>query len=345
TTGVSQWKANSKPTFSRIGKRSLEGTEIPPALAGWFFILCFSPIGAASADVISCTNGLREDGVTACDKCGDYCDWAFDEQSKKLSVSGSGDMYDFYMILDPGPWKWYNTAPWKDFAGDITSLDVKGLSYIGRGAFGGTLNNLTSVSFDDKLEIIGYQAFDGANLSNLKLPDSLKRIDSWAFSGNLNLASVEIPDSLEYIGGGAFWDSNVSSLTLPNGADISIEYPFGFRHLSDMQIICRGSEENCNNLKEKLAHYCTNTNGVDCNDETYQVDLSGKFSLANKNNCNSATYYWDGLSCKKEGINGERTCVSGFRKNDVYCARVIYTLEEAAKLSKKTGNTFRIKYK
>ncbi|MBR2299286.1 MAG: type II secretion system protein [Alphaproteobacteria bacterium] len=38
TTGVSQWKANSKPTFSRIGKRSLEGTEIPPALAGWFFI-------------------------------------------------------------------------------------------------------------------------------------------------------------------------------------------------------------------------------------------------------------------------------------------------------------------
>ncbi|MBR2299503.1 MAG: hypothetical protein IJ870_02890 [Alphaproteobacteria bacterium] len=39
TTGVSQWKANSKPTFSRIGKRSLEGTEIPPALAGWFFIV------------------------------------------------------------------------------------------------------------------------------------------------------------------------------------------------------------------------------------------------------------------------------------------------------------------
>ena len=31
TTGVSRWKANSKPTFSRIGKRSLEGTEIPPA--------------------------------------------------------------------------------------------------------------------------------------------------------------------------------------------------------------------------------------------------------------------------------------------------------------------------
>ncbi|MBR2299573.1 MAG: hypothetical protein IJ870_03245 [Alphaproteobacteria bacterium] len=41
TTGVSRWKANSKPTFSRIGKRSLEGTEIPPALAGWFFIFAF----------------------------------------------------------------------------------------------------------------------------------------------------------------------------------------------------------------------------------------------------------------------------------------------------------------
>ncbi|MBR2299533.1 MAG: hypothetical protein IJ870_03045 [Alphaproteobacteria bacterium] len=41
TTGVRRWKANSKPTFRRIGKRSLEGTEIPPALAGWFFILSF----------------------------------------------------------------------------------------------------------------------------------------------------------------------------------------------------------------------------------------------------------------------------------------------------------------
>ena len=308
-------------------------------------ILCFSPIGAASADVISCTNGLREDGVTACDKCGDHCDWAFDEQSKKLSVSGSGDMYNFDMILDTGPWKWYNTAPWKDFADDITSLDVKGLSYIGSGAFGGTSNNLTSVSFDDKLEQIGGQAFDGANLSNLKLPDSLKRIEGWAFSGNPNLASVEIPDSLKYIGAGAFWGSNISSIILPDRTDVSSEYPFGFRHLSDMQIVCRGSEENCNNLKEKLAHYCTNTSGVDCGDETYQVDLSGKVSLANKNNCNSSTYYWDGLSCKKEGINGDRTCVSGFRKNDVYCARVIYTVDEANAVAKPTGNMIRIKYR
>ena len=308
-------------------------------------ILCFSPIGAASADVISCTNGLREDGVTACDKCGDHCDWAFDEQSKKLSVSGSGDMYNFDMILDPGPWKWYNTAPWKDFADDITSLDVKGLSYIGSGAFGGTSNNLTSVSFDDKLEQIGGQAFDGANLSNLKLPDSLKRIEGWAFSGNPNLASVEIPDSLKYIGAGAFWGSNISSIILPDRTDVSSEYPFGFRHLSDMQIVCRGSEENCNNLKEKLAHYCTNTSGVDCGDETYQVDLSGKVSLANKNNCNSSTYYWDGLSCKKEGINGDRTCVSGFRKNDVYCARVIYTVDEANAVAKPTGNMITIKYR
>ncbi|MBR2299896.1 MAG: hypothetical protein IJ870_04920 [Alphaproteobacteria bacterium] len=43
TTGVSRWKANSKPTFSRIGKRSLEGTEIPPALAGWFFMYVLMP--------------------------------------------------------------------------------------------------------------------------------------------------------------------------------------------------------------------------------------------------------------------------------------------------------------
>ena len=254
-------------------------------------------------------------------------------------------MYDFVMTLDPGPWKWYNEAPWKDYAEDITSVDVAGLSYIGNGAFGGTLNNLTSASFDNSLKIIGYQAFDGANLSSLALPDSLEVIDSWAFSSNPNLVSVEIPDSLEYIGGGAFWNSNISSLILPDTTDVSSVYSFGTRHLSDMQIICRGSEENCNNLKEKLAHYCTNPDGVDCGDETYQVDLSGKVSLANKNNCNSATYYWDGLSCKKEGINGDRTCVNGFRKNEAYCARVIYTVDEANAVAKPTGNMIRIKYR
>ena len=61
TTGVSRWKANSKPTFSRIGKRSLEGTEIPSALAGWFFIIslvisakCFAQsVSASDLDAVA----------------------------------------------------------------------------------------------------------------------------------------------------------------------------------------------------------------------------------------------------------------------------------------------------
>ena len=53
TTGVSRWKANSKPTFSRIGKRSLEGTEIPPALAGWFFTFLITVFQLMTFSVIA----------------------------------------------------------------------------------------------------------------------------------------------------------------------------------------------------------------------------------------------------------------------------------------------------
>ena len=38
-----------------------------------FLTLMFA--NSVMAETVSCINGVREDGITACDKCGDNCDW------------------------------------------------------------------------------------------------------------------------------------------------------------------------------------------------------------------------------------------------------------------------------
>lgn len=51
---------------------------------------------------------------------------------------------------------------------------------------------------------IGAYAFFRANFETLVLPDSLKRIDGYAFGECASLRYVELPSGLEYIGGRAF---------------------------------------------------------------------------------------------------------------------------------------------
>ena len=75
------------------------------------------------------------------------------------------------------------------------------------GAFSST--NITSVSFGNKLETIEDQVFCGcSSLSNeLHLPESLKRIESYAFSNCSLSGRLVLPNNLEYIGIYAFSDA------------------------------------------------------------------------------------------------------------------------------------------
>ena len=184
--------------------------------------------------------------------CGTNCNWVL--ENGKLSITGGangeiGTMDNYPMTLDRGPWIWYNESPWKNYAESITSVDVKGVSYIGNGAFG-SLRNVTSVNLGDTITRIGSQAFDGTNLTSVEFPDSLKYVGSWAFSANYNLVSVKCPDSLESVGGGAFWSNRGNlDINIPDTTDISSYYAFGTRNVN---IVCKGSEESCAAMKQSL---------------------------------------------------------------------------------------------
>lgn len=77
-------------------------------------------------------------------------------------------------------------------------------------------SNLKSVILHENLEILGIGAFCDATIEELRIPNSVKKICSYAFQGTQNLKHVEIPlclmDTTAW-----FNCSNINSVSLPEG--------------------------------------------------------------------------------------------------------------------------------
>jgi hypothetical protein len=75
---------------------------------------------------------------------------------------------------------------------------------------------LTTIKWPEALESIGANAFSYAGITELFIPEGVKKIGAFAFYGCENLVSVTIPDSVEEIGNYAFGDCPVlATVTMP----------------------------------------------------------------------------------------------------------------------------------
>ena len=149
------------------------------------------PATALAADVVtSGTCGAEGDGSNLT--------WTLDSEGV-LTISGSGDMYDYYS----------SSAPWH---GRVKSAVIaEGVTSIGWDAFDGC-TSLTSVTIPDSVTSIGRSAFyDCRSLTSVTIPDSVTSIGGSAFYDCRSLTSVTIPDSVTSIGDGAF--ASCTSLT------------------------------------------------------------------------------------------------------------------------------------
>ncbi len=151
-----------------------------------------------------CALGVNAEIVSGdCGANGDNVTWEFDTESGVLTISGKGEMENYYLN---------NTAsqprsPWYyiSFTYDITKVIINnGVTSIGNYAFS-DCSQMTSVSLPDTLLSIGYEAFSQCTqLTHLELPNNLTYIGRCAFNECTNLKSISFPESLKTIENAAF---------------------------------------------------------------------------------------------------------------------------------------------
>lgn len=148
--------------------------------------------------------GVGTDGTVASGECGDSLSWTLNDAGR-LSVSGSGAMWDFSML----------DAPWDDYRIDISSVVIgDSVTSIGNWAFG-YCGNLTSVTIGSRVKSIG----------------------EWTFAGCYGLTAVSVPSGVTSIGSHAFYDSGLTGVTIPAGVtSIGTSAFLGCGSLSAIQV-------------------------------------------------------------------------------------------------------------
>ena len=171
----------------------------------------------------------RADGA-----CGDNLAWSFDDTAGKLTITGTGDMWD---------WSYSNT-PWEAYMNRITSVELPvGLTTIGGRAFCGTkitgieipgtvtaiagsyafseCTDLTHITFPGSLTSIGQDAFSGCTgLTSLTIPGNVVEVNSSAFSGCSGITQLTLNTGIQKIQSYAFKNcTGLTTLTIPDGVE------------------------------------------------------------------------------------------------------------------------------
>lgn len=152
---------------------------------------------AALMDVTVHFNGTTGNIIDG-GQCGDSAFWKLDKTGT-LTIYGTGAMYD-YPTGDGDNWWTDWNLPWKYCYDMIQRVVVEeGVTYLGVESLS-DLRNATALSLPDSLTTIGRNAFWGIGAASLVIPDSVKRIGSFAFNACVNLKTITLPAGLQEIG-------------------------------------------------------------------------------------------------------------------------------------------------
>ena len=149
--------------------------------------------------------------------CGSNLTWTLDDEGT-LTISGTGDMWD-YTDID-------NRLPWRN-------------------------SNVKHVVIESGVTSIGTYAFYFCkSLTSIEIPDSVTSIGEGAFRNYSRLTSIVIPDSVTSIGGDAFMNcTGLTSVVIGNGVTSIGRYAF-YNCRSLTSIKYSGSESQWNAISK-----------------------------------------------------------------------------------------------
>ena len=170
--------------------------------------------------------------------CGENLEWYLDTETGNLTITGEGDMDDYYVDFD---------VPWYSYSRAIRTITIEnGVTSIGANAFT-YYWNLESVEISDSVKSIGENAFlDSVNLTSIEIPDSVTLIGAGAFSNCVALTQVIMGDGVKSIGINAF--SQCTSLR-------SVDIPASLTEIGEGAFFCCTSIESITaSLQNKYFH-------------------------------------------------------------------------------------------
>ena len=127
--------------------------------------------------------------------CGANANWFYNAQTKHLSISGRGAVYDSEYDYE---------MRWKNYKDQALSISIgEGITSLCDDCFSGFTKAIT-VELPSTLERIGANAFKDCAIQSVSIPASVAYIGNKAFNGCSGLDGVTLPDALSYLGTDAF---------------------------------------------------------------------------------------------------------------------------------------------
>lgn len=158
--------------------------------------------------------------ANATGKCGDNVTWNYDSGTGVLTISGTGDMYDYPSSINGG-----RKNPWEEIGICFKEIRISsGVTSIGAEAFRQNSRRhddpkaLVSVSIPNTVKRIGYHAFSGnKGLKSVTIPSSVTSIETSAFWECTNLKECKIPSSVTFLGNKVFFKAPLTGAVWENG--------------------------------------------------------------------------------------------------------------------------------
>ena len=126
---------------------------------------------------------ISSSAATYSGTCGDNVTWIYDSSTYTLTISGTGDMYDYK----------YNNRPWESYEDKIKTVIINdGVTTIGAFAIF-SFGKVVNVTIPESISVIERSAFEGCkNLTNITIPNSVTIINEWTFSECESLTNITL---------------------------------------------------------------------------------------------------------------------------------------------------------
>ena len=143
--------------------------------------------------------------VIASGTCGDSLFWSV--ANNILSITGSGDMYDYGSGLENDDGEIEAPAPWDEFCDEIHTIRMDdGITSIGDYAFM-FMENLTEIELPSSLTSIGSYSLYWLPITEIRIPEGVVDIGEYGLGHCHYLTEVYFPSTLRSVGKAAFYEN------------------------------------------------------------------------------------------------------------------------------------------